>query len=141
MIQERRRRMVAHPKPKRTERRGLRPTLKFPPEIDPKDIERMGQVVQGVLRDSHDPTDEDQAILMQAYFLALRRKVLQRGDQKKADEFLGELNDNEKILHQLGFKEYRDIRPLNFWVLEGERTNQLEDLIRQIEEKCPKIKK
>lgn len=128
-------------KSRRTERRGLRPSLRLPPNIDPKDIKRMGELVQKTLRNSHEPTEKDQAILRQIYLLVLRRKALDQNDQKQAQVLLNELNNNEKTLHRLELKEYIDIRPLNFWVLEMEQSGGLEELLWQVKERCLEIKK
>lgn len=127
---------MAKNRPRRTELRGIRPSLKLPPNVILQDVERMGGIVQELLLNCRHATKKDETILKQVRLLAQRRKAIKDGNRKEADGFLIELNRNEEILHSLGLQEHRDIVPLNLYVLEEERQNRLEELIEHLEEKC-----
>jgi len=129
--------MAKYAKLRKTEVKGWRPTtIPLPDGISPKDLDRMAQKVQEILTDSHIPSEPELAILEQVRFLCLRVMAF-----KKKDPTINQLNDKlsgqKDVLHKQGFRENRDIIPLNLWVTRRifPQKRGIEELLQQVERK------
>ena len=131
--------MAKHAKPRKTEVKGWRPTtIPLPDGISPNDLDRMAQKVQEILTNSHIPSEPELAILEQVRLLCLRVMAFERKDPitfSKINQLNAELSDQKDILHKQGFRENRDIIPLNLWITRRIFPQKRGELLQQVERK------
>jgi len=125
---------MKHPKPRKTEVKGWRPTTTLPDGISPNDLDRMAQKVQEILTNSHIPSEPELAILEQVRLLCLRLMAFERKDPT-INQLNDQLSDQKDILHKQGFRENRDIIPLNLWVTRRIFPQKRGELLQQVERK------
>ena len=127
--------MAKHAKPRKTEVKGWRPTtIPLPDGINSKDLDRMAQKVQEILTNSHIPSEPELAILEQVRLLCLRVMAFERKDPI-INQLNAELSDQKDILHKQGFRENRDIIPLNLWITRRIFPQKRGELLQQVEGK------
>jgi len=132
---------IKYPRSRRSEVKGWIPTtLRLPDGISPKDIDRMEQKVREILSNNHIPSESELTILGQVRLLCRRVKAFEERDPtiNQLSKLLAEQKD---VLHKKGFREKRDIVPLNLWVTRKIflQKGGIEELLQQVEGKIREV--
>jgi len=135
--------MAKYTKQRKTEKKGWRPSESSLPEgIRATDLDKMAQSIQQILADSHISTQAESALLEQVRLLCLRVQAYQDGNSISLNQLNDELSKHNDELHRYGFKENRDIIPLNLWITRRLvlQKGDVEELLRQVESKKKEAK-
>lgn len=134
--------MAIDTKPRRSERRGERPSnAPLPQGISLSDLEKAGKKLLEILANAHLPTDKEVALLEQARLACRSIKAYQANNLSLLNQIHRALDHQEKILDRLGVSQPEIIKQ-NLWIsrIMAKEKDGLDEFLRGLETKMAQAK-